>query len=111
MRFGTLLLITALVVFPASVSSADGEPVLKTTIRGQRFIPAEIHIKGNTPFVLQVSNEDSIPVEFESADLNKEKIVPPGKTIEMKFKGLPPGSYEFFSDFGPKDLKGKIIVE
>lgn len=111
MRFGALFLIATLVVLPASVSSADGEPVLKTTIRGQKFIPDEIHIKGNTPFILQVANEDSIPVEFESTDLNKEKIVPPGKTIEMKFKGLTPGSYEFFSDFGPKDLKGKIIVD
>lgn len=111
MKSGVLLLIAGLVLFPVSVSSADGEIMVKTTIKGQRFIPDEIHLKANTPFNLQVTNEDSKPVEFESTDLNKEKIVPPGKTIEMRFKGLTPGLYEFFSDFGPKELKGKFIVE
>ena len=83
----------------------------KTTIKNQRFVPAELHFKAETPVVLQVTNEDNVPVEFESSDLNKEKMVFPGKSIEFSFKGLKPGVYEFFSDFGPRELRGRIVVE
>jgi heme/copper-type cytochrome/quinol oxidase subunit 2 len=88
-----------------------GETTIKTTIRNQRFVPDEIHLKAEEPVIFQIVNEDRVPVEFESSDLNKEKMVMPGKTLELKFKGLKPGSYEFFSDFGPKTLRGRIIVE
>ena len=106
--FLTLLLLTS---FPFSISFAEGGPIVKTTIRNQKFIPDEIHIKAEKLIIFQVVNDDSIPVEFESSDLNKEKIVPPGQTIDIQLKGLKPGVYEFFSDFGPKDLRGKIIIE
>ena len=69
--------------------------------QNQRFVPAELHFKAETPVILQVTNEDNVPVEFESSDLNKEKMVLPGKSIELLFRGLKPGVYEFFSDFGP----------
>ncbi|MBI1821463.1 MAG: cupredoxin domain-containing protein [Nitrospirae bacterium] len=104
-----VLAFLAFFLFWTSIS--HGENIIRSTIKGQKFNPDEIHIKSDTPVVFQVTNEDSVPVEFESLDLNKEKIVWPGKTIDIPLKGLKPGVYEFFSDFGPKDLKGKIIVE
>jgi heme/copper-type cytochrome/quinol oxidase subunit 2 len=110
MKVRFLLSLFFLVSFvPASL--ADGEQTVQTAIKHQKFVPDEIHVKADQPVKLQVTNEDSIPVEFESSDLNKEKMIPPGKTIDIHLRGLPPGVYEFFSDFGPKDLRGKMIVE
>lgn len=106
-----LLLVLLFFIFPLSVSFAEGENIIKSSIKNKKFIPDEIHIKANQSVTFRIINEDSIPVEFESSDLNKEKLVPPGKTIDIPLKGLKPGTYEFFSDFGPKDLRGKIIVE
>jgi heme/copper-type cytochrome/quinol oxidase subunit 2 len=97
--------------FPISASFAQEENIIKTSIKNQKFIPNEIHIKVDQNITLRVFNEDSIPVEFESSDLNKEKMIQPGKTIDIPLKSLKAGTYEFFSDFGPKDLRGKIIVE
>ena len=106
-----LLLVLAFLIHPLSVSSAEGENVLKISIKSKKFVPDEIHIRANQAVTFRIINEDATPVEFESSDLNKEKLVPPGKTIDIPLKGLKPGTYEFFSDFGPKDLRGKIIVE
>ena len=86
-------------------------PVVRITIKNQKFVPDLLRLKANVPFDLEVKNEDGIPVEFESLDLNKEKMISPGKSVLFKFKALPSGDYEFFSDFGPKDLRGKIILE
>lgn len=104
-----VLLFATLLVFWSAVG--NGETAIKTTIKNQRFVPDEFHLKGEASVIFQISNEDNIPVEFESTDLNKEKIVLPGKTLELTLKGLKPGIYEFFSDFGPKELRGRIIVE
>jgi hypothetical protein len=106
-----LLFVFVFLIFPLSVSFAEGENIIQTSIKNKKFVPDEIHIIANQSVTLRIINEDAIPVEFESMDLNKEKLVPPGKTIDIPLKGLKPGIYEFFSDFGPKDLRGKIIVE
>lgn len=111
MKFNRSLILLLAIVFPLSLSFAAEEDLIKTSIKNQKFIPDELHVRSDRPFILQVTNEDSIPVEVESSDLNKEKLVPPGKTIQIKMQSLQRGIYEFFSDFGPKDLRGKIIVE
>ena len=105
-------LLFLIILLLACWSSAGlAETTIKTTIKNQRFVPDEFHLKAETPAVFQVTNEDNIPIEFENTDLNKEKMVLPGKTLELNLKGLKPGIYEFFSDFGPKELRGRIIVE
>ena len=103
------ILVFGLTFLPLPSPAAE-ETLLMTTIKNQRFVPDEIHAKEGQSFVLRVINEDTVPVEFESSDLNKEKMVQPGKSIDLPFKGLKAGTYEFFSDFGPKELKGKIVV-
>lgn len=106
-----LLLVLVFLIFPLSVSFAEGEKIIQTSIKNQRFVPDEIHIRADQSITLRIINEDLIPVEFESSDLNKEKMIQPGKTIDIPIRGLKAGIYEFFSDFGPKDLRGKIIVQ
>jgi plastocyanin len=106
-----LLLFLIVMVVPFSLSFAGDEITVMTTIKKQKFVLDELHVKAGHPVRLKVINEDSIPVEFESSDLNIEVIVYPRKSHDFLLKGLKPGVYEFFNDFRPKEMHGKIVVE
>ena len=59
---------------------------------------------------LVIENKDSTPEEFESYELNREKIVAPGSKITVFVGPLKPGRYEFFGDFNPKTARGWLVV-
>ncbi|PYO09426.1 MAG: cupredoxin domain-containing protein, partial [Candidatus Rokuibacteriota bacterium] len=48
--------------------------------------------------------------EFESKDLRVEKVVPAGKTVNVRIRALKPGAYAFFDDFN-KAATGRIVAE
>ena len=58
-----------------------------------RFEPARIQVPANMKFQLHVKNTDSTADEFESVDLNREKLVTPGQTITVFLGPLSPGEY------------------
>jgi hypothetical protein len=59
---------------------------------------------------LVIENKDSTPEEFESYELNREKIVAPAAKITVFVGPLKPGRYEFFGDFNPKTARGWLVV-
>lgn len=81
------------------------------TIRNHRFVPAEISIPAKTKVKLIVINEDATPEEFESHELNREKIVTGKGRITVFIGPLKPGRYPFFGEFNPKTAQGAIIVK
>lgn len=83
----------------------------KLTIREHRFIPAEVIIPANTKVKLVIVNEDSTPEEFESHQLNREKVVTGHGTIVVFVGPLKPGRYPFFGDFNAKTAQGAVIVK
>lgn len=62
-------------------------------------------------FTLLVTNQDQTIEEFESPDLNREKIIRPGQTARIAVSPLSPGRYEFFGEFSPTTAQGRIIAE
>ena len=87
------------------------KPVFKIEISNHLFMPAEIVIPANTKVKLMVHNLDAISEEFESYELNREKVIM-GKRKAVIFVGpLAPGEYPFFGEFHPETAQGKIIVE
>lgn len=86
-------------------------PVIKIEIRNHLFIPSEITIPVNTKVKLIVYNHDVTDEEFESYELNREKVIL-GKRKGIIFIGpLPAGEYPFFGEFFPKTAQGKVIVK
>jgi hypothetical protein len=67
-------------------------------------IPADTKVK------LIVQNLDSAPAEFESYDLNREKVVGPNSEITVFIGPLDPGRYSIFDDFH-RDTTGTIIAK
>ena len=75
------------------------------------FVPSEITIPANTKIKLRIHNRDITPEEFESWELNREKVIMGNSTATIFIGPLPPGIYPFFGEFNPKTAQGKVIVE
>jgi hypothetical protein len=86
-------------------------PELEIQIREHLFYPAEVRIPANTKVKLIIRNLDATPEEFESYELNREKVIV-GNSQGIVFIGpLAPGEYPFFGEFNPRTAQGKVIVE
>jgi plastocyanin domain-containing protein len=107
--FGScLVLLLALV----PIADAQDKPVeVPLTVANQKFDPAEVKVKAGRPFVLVVTNNDpKKAVEVENKDLRIEKVVPAGKTVNIRVRALKPGTYVFVDDFN-KSAQVKIVAE
>lgn len=108
MKLSTLLL-TASLSFPALAFAADTEFTL--VIKDHRFTPAEIKVPAGQKVKLIVDNQDATPEEFESHDLNREKVIA-AKTKATIFIGpLKAGRYSFVGEFNKATAKGVVIAE
>ena len=97
-------------VFFYTQAFAD-KPEFEIAIRQHLFEPSVIVVPANTKIKLWVSNDDKTPEEFESYELNREKVVLGGQRSLIFIGPLPAGEYPFFGEFNPKSAQGKIIAE
>lgn len=106
----TRLLLCITLLLPASALHA-AVAELELRIKDHLFFPAELEVPAGVKVRLMVINEDDTPEEFESYEMNREKVIP-GKTRAVIFIGpLKPGEYPFFGEFYPKTAQGKVIVK
>jgi hypothetical protein len=84
-------------------------PSLSISIHDDQFIPSELDAPAGQKIELNIKNERAAASEFESAQLHREKVVPPGQQVTVFVGPLRPGTYEFFDDFNPK-TRGHLIV-
>lgn len=104
-------LFTTIVILLISFDLHAETPVYEIIIKDHLFYPDELIIPANTKVKLLVKNQDVTPEEFESYELNREKVIP-GKSQVIIFIGpLKPGIYPFFGEFFPKTAQGRIIVQ
>lgn len=86
-------------------------PVVEIEIRDHLFFPSEVVIPANTKVKLLVKNLDPTPEDFESYELNREKVIIGNSQAVIFIGPLPPGEYPFFGEFYPKTAQGKVLVE
>ncbi len=86
-------------------------PTFTIEIRDHLFYPAQLVIPANTKVKLVVINRDPTPEEFESYELNREKVIMGGAKAIIFIGPLPPGDFPFFGEFNPKTAQGMIRVE
>src|SRR3979411_2260420 len=96
-----------LAVGPAGAGGAS----FKLTLRDHRFEPAELVVPAGQKIKLEVENQDATPEEFESYELNREKVVPAKGTVVIFMGPLKPGRYPFFGDFNKDSAKGVLIAK
>ena len=95
----------------ASPAIANDPPEVRVVIRDHRFVPAEPVVPANVKFKLIVFNEDATPEEFESHELNREKVVTGHATIPVYISPLKPGRYPFFGDFHNDTAQGALLAK
>lgn len=94
-----------------SPSLAQEKLEFTITIKDHRFDPQELKVPASKKIKLIIQNQDPTPEEFESFDLNREKVIA-GKAEAIIFIGpLKSGTYKYFGEFHPQSAQGKIIVE
>lgn len=102
-------LATAAMVCAPAAMAADGEYAL--TIQDHRFQPAELVIPAGKKIKLSVENRDATPEEFESHDLNREKVVAGKSTITIYIGPLTPGRYRYYGEYNEKTAQGVIVAQ
>ena len=106
-----LLPLPGLVACLYSYSAVAKTPVIEIDIKDHLFSPSEIVIPADTKVKLVINNLDPTPEEFESYELNREKVINGSRKAVIFIGPLSPGEYPFFGEFYPKTAQGKVIVE
>jgi hypothetical protein len=101
---GGFLLLACSVVFSAT-------PAFEIEIRDHLFVPAELTVPAGKKIKLIVYNRDPTPEEFESYELNREKVIMGSSKVIIFIGPLKPGEYPFFGEFNPKTAQGKVIAK
>ncbi len=103
-----LLLTTAFILSIMAVAHAD-DYVL--TLKDHQFSPKELTIPANEKIKITVKNLDSTAAEFESSDLNREKVVAANGEITVFIGPVDAGTYGYFDDFHRSTTTGTIIAK
>ena len=106
-----ILAVLSLMLGLAAVALADETPTFEIVIKNHKFEPATLEVPANKKVKLIVKNQDPTPEEFESYELNREKVIA-GNSQAIIFIGpLDPGTYPFFGEFNQATAQGKIIAK
>lgn len=85
--------------------------VLETALESNKFNPDILEADRGRRIKIYIHNKDDNIEEFESTDLNREKIVPAHSTIKVIVGPLEPGEYGFFGDFSPDTAAGVLKIK
>lgn len=107
----TLVAIAICLAATAHPASADEYPSFVVELSDGAITPRSIEVPANASFKLELRNTGSSPVEFESVELRKEKVLGPGVTSFVVIRRLNPGEYRFFDDFHPGVPPAMLIAK
>jgi hypothetical protein len=100
-----------LLLLPAGIAYADAVPEQHLSLKNHAFVPMELTVPAGQKIKLIVKNEDTAAAEFESYELNREKVVAANSEIIVYLDPLDPGTYPFFDDFHRDTTTGNIIAK
>lgn len=93
----------------ASSSFASEDYILK--IKDHKFIPETLEIPAGQKVKITIINEDPTPEEFESYELNREKIIRGNGKGVVYVGPLDKGTYPFFGEFNMDTAKGQVVAK
>jgi plastocyanin len=103
------ILIVSLSCIPYLTSAANPESTV--VIKDHRFVPAEIKVPAGQKIKLVIDNQDATPEEFESHDLNREKVIPGNSKGTIFIGPLKAGRYTYVGEFNEATAKGVVVAE
>ena len=107
MNYRALSLATGLALALTAPAFADN--TYQIAAEKGSFSPVTIEVPANQKITLNVKNNDTEQVEFESYPLNIEQKINAGDSQQFFVGPLKPGSYAYFDDNNP-DAKGTVVA-
>jgi plastocyanin len=101
------VVLTVSMLFSAAAYAED----YVITLKNNQFSPKELAVPAGQKIKLIVKNQDPTPAEFESSDLNREKVVGGNSEIIVFIGPLEAGKYGYFDDFHRDTTTGVIIAK
>ena len=98
-----------LLFMSTAVMAATAE--IEIVIKDHLFFPAIVEIPAGEKVKLRIINQDPTPEEFESYELNREKVIAGNRQTVIFVGPLEPGEYPFFGEFYPKTAQGKVVAK
>lgn len=108
---GLRFVLSAAALAVALAASAQDIVVFKMVAKDGKLDPAELVVPAGKRIKIEISNEGTTPIEFESLVLKIEKVLGPGAKSSVVINPLKPGEYPYFDEFHPDTSKGKIIAK
>ncbi|MEI6564977.1 MAG: cupredoxin domain-containing protein [bacterium] len=106
-----LVLFVALIVFsPITGVSRAEDTGFTIVIKDHQFSPAKLKIPAGKKVKVVIENQDATAEEFESYDLNREKVVAGNAKITVFLGPLKPGIYKYFGEFHKNTAQGVVIA-
>lgn len=103
--------VAGLIALAPVAAQAEEEPTFRIEFKDGAVSPDRIDVPANTRFRLELANVGLSPIEFESVELRKEKVVAPGTTTILVIRTLDAGEYSFFDDFHPGGPSAKLVAK
>ena len=102
-------LLSLALLLPLACHAADADFTVQ--IKDHRIQPAEIKVPSGKRLALLVQNLDPTPEEFDSHDLNREKIIAGHGSATIYIGPLAAGRYTFSGEFHADSAHGLITAE
>lgn len=104
----SLWMLVAILFWPQSARAAED---FKIVIKNHLFEPAELVVPTKKKIKIWVDNQDPTAEEFESYDLNREKVIAGNSKATIFIGPLKPGTYKYFGEFNMKTAQGTIVAK
>ena len=109
------LLLATLAAFlaaaPTAALAADDPVLFRLVAKDGRFAPPNLEVPAGRRIKIEIVNDGTTPIEFESLPLKQEKVLGPGARSSVVIHPLKPGSYPFFDEFHPDTPRGVIVAK
>ncbi len=93
------------------LAHAQDVVIVKLVAKDGRFTPPNLEVPAGKRIKIEISNEGTTPIEFESLPLKQEKVLAPGAKSSVVINPLKPGEYPFFDEFHPDTSRGKLVAK
>jgi plastocyanin len=104
------LLLAALLALSGPISQAFAQD-FSLTIKDHKFDPAEMQVPAGKEVTLTVTNSDATAEEFESDDVDVEKVIAGGQSATITLGPLDAGRYEFYGEYHEDTAKGALVAQ
>lgn len=103
-------IVSCILLLSSSFVNAETKEFL-LEIKDHLFFPSTVILPADEKVRLVIKNHDNSPEEFDSFDLNREKVIFGGKQSVIYIGPLGPGKYEFFGEYHSDTARGMVVVE